>query len=442
MNEESGTRIEVPLSQRAAADLRQVYGLDATFEQELGEAWTVIEPHIAGIVRDLLARRSADPVSDVQVSERLAYARGKLACPVDQAWVERIVAEADRIFDRDLDFSVVAASMLVAQMRIHALFHSLVDDPARLQRLTRATQKLAVIELEIIVSRLREIARSETMTAIRRETESVRGELSAAISSTARAGSEIARFTEKTAEELQALSGPAAAVASAADQSAQAMAHSAESAATLYQAYEATQDGARAAAEVGDRANEIAAEGAASAELFDRHAHEIESVVTYIGGIAEQTQMLAINASLEAARAGAAGRGFAAVAQEVRTLADEAAEAAGGITASIREAQAAGAAAAETNRGIQVVVHELVGEVRKAADAMATQLETVAAILSSIDQTALSSRDIAAHIADISARIDRLAGEAEEAGRRAVEAGATLGQIDQTVSELIREVVR
>ena len=61
MNEEPGTRTEVPLSQRTAADLRQVYGLDATFEQELGEAWTVIEPHIAEIVRDLLARRSADP---------------------------------------------------------------------------------------------------------------------------------------------------------------------------------------------------------------------------------------------------------------------------------------------------------------------------------------------------------------------------------------------
>ncbi|MBJ7899128.1 MAG: chemotaxis protein [Cyanobacteria bacterium RI_101] len=132
-------------------------------------------------------------------------------------------------------------------------------------------------------------------------------------------------------------------------------------------------------------------------QRLDQSTQQIAQAVTLIRQFAAQTHLLALKASIEAARAGEEGRGFAVIAEEVRTLAAQSAEATAAIEALVMTIQGEAKDAADTlKRGRQQIEQETqaAAEAQRhwqdAADRQRTLAPTVEAVLkTSADQRRL-----------------------------------------------------
>lgn len=122
------------------------------------------------------------------------------------------------------------------------------------------------------------------------------------------------------------------------------------------------------------------------------HTNEIGSIVETIGTISSRTDLLALNASIESARAGEHGRGFAVVAEEVRSLAEQAAQAARDVAARIESIQM------ETQQSIAVAADEhskmdqVIQRVNRACDDLQKINELASESLGSTQQISLAAQ--------------------------------------------------
>ena len=188
------------------------------------------------------------------------------------------------------------------------------------------------------------------------------------------------------------------------------------------------------AARVAGQAVDVAETTTRTVGKLGDSSQEIATVVKLINGIAEQTNLLALNATIEAARAGEAGKGFAVVASEVKELAQETARATEDISRRVEAIQADTAGAVEAISRISAVIGEINDFQATIAAAVEEQTATTNEMNRNVAEAAGGSRHIATAIGGLAAGTQQTGARVADAQRAAAELARMSGALQEAVA--------
>ncbi len=222
--------------------------------------------------------------------------------------------------------------------------------------------------------------------------------------------------------------------------------HAQEAAGDADSAKHQAQDGAKVVTGVVEAIDEVAGQAATlkkSMEELDKKSEDIGSVLSVIEDIADQTNLLALNAAIEAARAGEAGRGFAVVADEVRKLAEKTVQATAEVhkaVSGIQEGAKANVKATEAAVASVARSTELAGHSGQALEGIVSISDATADRIRSIATAAEQQAAASEQINQSTIEVSRISSETEQAMVQSAAAIEKLADLADELSRIIREM--
>jgi methyl-accepting chemotaxis protein len=272
-------------------------------------------------------------------------------------------------------------------------------------------------------------------------------EVAEASSAVASASSQISSSTEEMAAGAQEQTSQAGEVASAVEEMSKTIVENSRNAAstseTAKRAKVAAEQGGTVVEETVKGMNRIALvvnESAQTVKALGRSSDQIGEIIGVIDDIADQTNLLALNAAIEAARAGEQGRGFAVVADEVRKLAERTTKATKEIAVMIKQIQSetSGAVSAMEEGTKEVEKGKEMAD--KAGESLKQIVEVSQQVTDMIAQIAASSEEQSSASEQISKNVEAIStvtGETATATQQISRAAEDLNRLTENLQQLV-----